>query len=74
MLGARNGAIPADLKLSGIRAIWTLPLTVAGPAGALVLVSRDEDPFPDSLGASFQSITDAFGGWVKARPSVRPEG
>lgn len=68
-LGILDGQVAPDLKLSGFRGVWTLPLSVSGdPHGALVLVSREEDPFPEAMRAPLGAVAEAFGGWLRRAP------
>lgn len=69
-----SGAIDPDLKLSGVRSLWALPLSSTGdPSGALVLVSRESGAFPPDVRLAVDAVSVAFGGWVAAHLN-RPAG
>lgn len=72
-LGDTGGRIEPELKLSGVRTLWTVPLVVRGePRGAVVLASRSETAFPRDVHGTVEAVAAAFAGWVEARTRTPP--
>jgi signal transduction histidine kinase len=73
-LGVTNGVIETELKLSGVRTQWVLPLAVGARAtGALVLVARKEEAFPEDVRPSVETTVEAFAGWLRGAALPDPD-